>query len=608
MSAPVTDPNPAEDGESERSERRAIVREGVEGRGDSVSAAKRDERLMKITAAIADAVTPEQVFEAVVDQTARALEASSAGLWLVRDDEKRAGLVRAVGYPEAARRALESTPLDSPKSFPALDALRTYQPVYVDSQEELVERYPHLASVVTPGRSYRISCLPVSVQGRTLGSLGFTFDDAPPIDDHQKNFLTLVAKYSGQALERLRLLGDSRRAQQRAELLYGLARALISAERVEQIFEACLDAIEQALGTPRSSILAFDSDGVMRFKAWRGLSDEYRRAVEGHSPWSRDARDPEPVLVPDVKTDAGMASYRSLFDSAGIGALAFIPLVADGVLIGKFMVYYGAPRELTPSELEMARAIANHVAAAITRFSAVVGLRETVRFNELFTAILGHDLRNPLGSILTAAELALMQDESGTLIKPLSRILTSGRRMARMIDQLLDFTRVRVGVGIPIETKRLDLLSLLRHVMDELDDANPNWTLRLHHVGETEGSWDADRLSQVFSNLVANAVQHGRVEHGVTVRVDGTQPQLVVVDVHNMGAIPETLLPKVLEPLAAGERGRDKSRGLGLGLYISQQILRAHGGRIEVRSTEGEGTTFTVLLPRGPSSKAGASG
>jgi signal transduction histidine kinase len=162
----------------------------------------------------------------------------------------------------------------------------------------------------------------------------------------------------------------------------------------------------------------------------------------------------------------------------------------------------------------------------------------------------------------------------------------------------LDFTRVRVGPGIALEPRRLDLIPVVRQVLDELDDANPDWTLRLDHQGDTRGTWDADRLSQVFSNLIANATQHGAQQHGVKVRIDGTSDSVVFIEVTNMGAIPPALLPKLFEPMAVSERRRDRSRGLGLGLYITHQILKAHGARIEVCSDEETGTKFTIVLPR----------
>lgn len=124
-----------------------------------------------------------------------------------------------------------------------------------------------------------------------------------------------------------------------------LAQSVVSAGRVEEVFEAALDAIDAALGTSRGAILIYDDQKVMRFRASRGLSEEYRRAVEGHSPWSPDATAPQPVLVPDVQSDAAMRAYLPLFAQEKIGSLAFIPLVTRGRLIGKFMVYYDETHE-----------------------------------------------------------------------------------------------------------------------------------------------------------------------------------------------------------------------------------------------------------------------
>ena len=161
------------------------------------------------------------------------------------------------------------------------------------------------------------------------------------------------------------------------------------------------------------------------------------------------------------------------------------------------------------------------------------------------------------------------------------------------------FTRVRLGAGIPLSRQVVGLVGLIRQVMDELDGANPAWTLRLEESGDSMGTWDPDRLSQVFSNLVANAIQHGRPEAGVTVKIDGLALDRVRVAVHNLGAVVPDLLPRMFEPLSGRAPHRHRAGGLGLGLYITREIVRSHGGEITVHSDEGTGTTFTVVLPRG---------
>jgi signal transduction histidine kinase len=557
------------------------------------------ERLTRVTAAIAEAVTAEQVYQAVVDQTAAALGATTAGLWLFREAENVARLCRSGGYDEGRSGPVATLTMHDPAPVPVVDAIQTGGLIAIATRAKLLSRYPEAAHMMAGIPACAIVCLPLATPGRRLGALALTFDERHELDDAERSFLLLVGRYSGQALERVRLLEEERDSRARAELLYRLAASVICAGQAEEIFAAALDAILPALKTERAAVLVYDGEGVMRFRAWRGLSDDYRRQVEGHSPWARDAREPQPVLVPDVHADAELTGYVPLFRKERIGALGFIPLVSGGRLLGKFMVYYDRPRALSPTELDLARAIANHVAAAVARFQAVAELQQTVHFNETFTAILGHDLRNPLAAIVTSARLAMDRDSSEKLHKPLARILSSGNRMSRMIDQLLDFTRVRLGGGIAVDPVDVDLAAVVRQVMDELDEANPEWSLRLACHGDTSGRWDPDRLSQVFSNLVANAVRHGRPEHGVGVTLDGRGARAVRVTVHNMGAIPAERLPKLFEPLAGGGRGADNSQGLGLGLFITRELVCAHGGSIEVCSDDDAGTTFTVTLPRG---------
>jgi len=143
------------------------------------------------------------------------------------------------------------------------------------------------------------------------------------------------------------------------------------AATVDQIYRVALRAVERTLEAPRASILLFDPDGVLRLKAWRGLSEGYRQAVESHTPWMPGEPEPLPILVPDVSRDAGLARYREIMLSEGIRAMAFLPLVAGGGTIGKFMVYFDAPRTFPPEQVQLARNIAAHTAFAIDRQRAV---------------------------------------------------------------------------------------------------------------------------------------------------------------------------------------------------------------------------------------------
>ena len=578
--------------------------------------AARGETLLKITSAIADAVTSDEVFEALVDQVAEAVGASSAALWLVDEAGTRARLVRSLGYAEPAREAFAVLPLDGSQSIPAIDSIRRGEALWIPSKAVMLELYPHLAPLTTAGRSYRVSCLPLVAQGTTRGTLALTIEQPCETDPEEREFLMLVARYASQAIERLRLLEAEQKsraensrlyletleAATRAAQLYRFAHAVVAADRAEVVFDAANDAIGEALHATRSAILTYDGAGVLRFRAWRNLSDDYRAAVEGHSPWLRDARDPAPVLVPDARRDAALAAYGPLFESEGIGALAFVPLVSQERLLGKFMVYYDQPHAFAPHEIATARAIANHLASVIVRFTVIEKLEDTIRSNELFAGVLAHDLRNPLGAILTAAQVLLMQREGestpgGVDRNPLSRILASGQRMSAMIDQLLDFTRARSGGSIDLDPREANAAELCAQVIAELELAHPEWRIELEVTGDPAGAWDGERLLQVLSNLVANAGQHG-AGRDIRIDIDGRAAERVRIDVHNAGVIPADLLPQLFDPFRSTRHRRDQSRGLGLGLFIVREVVRAHGGGVRVASCEDAGTTFTIELPR----------
>ncbi|MBL8949214.1 MAG: PAS domain-containing protein [Myxococcaceae bacterium] len=572
------------------------ITEKVRLREATAASARKNERLLKVTAAIANAVTAEQVYEAIVDQAQEAVGAKSAGLWVLGDDGQL-NVVRMRGYPDRVKN-FEHVHIDSAERFPLVDALRNDELMWFPDVSALGARYPHLVAKYTYDPKYQATLVPLHVRGKPRGTLAFAFEGLTEFEGDVKPFVQLVARYASQALERLELLENERVSRGHAELLFSLAQTVIRAEKADDMFAATLDVIEKALGAKRSAILVFDAEGVMRFRASRGLSDAYRAAVEGHTPWRRDAVDPQPWWVNDAAAEPALAQYRELFEREKIGALGFIPLVSAGKLLGKFMLYFDRAYTLGPREAGLVQAIANHIAAATARSLAHDELQQTVRFNEMFTAILGHDLRNPLGSIMTAAQLLMKRSSDERMTRPLGRIMSSGGRMARMIDQLLDFARLRVGAGLPMHVKLIDVKPVLELAVGELAEANPETPIDVEVLGETVGEFDGDRLAQVFSNLVGNAVQHGGEGGPVTVKLDGRAAKVLSASVHNGGLIAAERLKRLFEPMNGTQNRNEKSQGLGLGLHISRQIARAHGGAIEVESSAEAGTTFRVTLPR----------
>jgi PAS domain S-box-containing protein len=227
--------------------------------------------------------------------------------------------------------------------------------------------------------------------------------------------------------------------------------------------------------------------------------------------------------------------------------------------------------------------------------------RRNDNFREMFLGILGHDLRNPLSTILTTARVLLLRDDTPAEIRrKLERVTSSGIRMQRMIDQLLDLTRARLTAGIPVTLgpAPIDLAAIVGKIADEVRVSHPKSMIDLAVDGECTARVDADRFEQVVSNLLGNAVTHGDVTKPVRI-VLTSQPATVTMTVHNQGTpIAPAFLPLLFNPFARGSKPRGPSAGLGLGLYVSERIVDAHGGKLTVQSSRETGTRFEVTLPR----------
>jgi signal transduction histidine kinase len=251
-------------------------------------------------------------------------------------------------------------------------------------------------------------------------------------------------------------------------------------------------------------------------------------------------------------------------------------------------------------EVERSRTLEHSLRQALAREQeARTEAEQSVRYNEMFAGMLGHDLRNPLNAIATAAAYVQRATGEPKTRTAATRIMSSSDRMARMIEQLLDFTRIRVGGGMVLHRTVNDLNELCQRTRDELEAAYPECRITITATGSAAGEWDRDRLLQVFSNVIGNAVHHGTPGCAVTITADGTDATNVTVAVHNPGVIGEEVRAVLFEPFR-GEAKYQNTQGLGLGLYITQQIVAAHGGSIDVASSETDGTTVRLTLPRRP--------
>ena len=284
--------------------------------------------------------------------------------------------------------------------------------------------------------------------------------------------------------------------------------------------------------------------------------------------------------VPLIFVTAGARDERRLFKGYESGAVDFLyKPIEPHILRNKAEVFFQLYRQKQQLALELRERT------------------ETLRLNEMFVAILGHDLRNPLGAILTAATLLQRSLKEEINQKATAQIVNSGKRMGRLIDDMLDLARARLAGGIALVRNPARLDEVVQRVVQEYQAGFPHCRIDVRTEGDAVGEWDADRLAQVAANLIGNAARHGDAAEPVRVHIDGTRSDAVVLSVANAGVIPAEILSDIFNPFRGGHRRESHGDGLGLGLYIVEQIVTAHRGEIGVQSADRH-TVFTVTIPR----------
>ena len=396
-------------------------------------------------------------------------------------------------------------------------------------------------------------------------------------------------------------------------VVYHMTEAVGRADALESIYDEALDGLMRGIRVDRAAILLFDDDDVMRFSAWRGISDMYRSAVEGHNPWPADERDPQPIAITDMADATGLApDLIETITHEGIRAVVFVPLVFQHRLLGKFMLYFDAPRVLTNEELALAQTIASTIAFAISRVRADHNVRLAKELAEhasqaksQFLGVMSHELRTPLNAVLGYADLLLMEVRGPLTAgqrEQIERIRASAQHQLQLIEELLTYTRLQAGR----EEANLMPTDLRRVVSDVAEFVRPEaerkgLTLRIELPDHPlEIVTDPAKLRQIILNFAANATKFtasgevalgaARVLDGFAVRVRDTGP-----------GISADMVEYIFEPFAQVSEGRTRaSGGTGLGLAIARRFAELLGAHIDVRTQPGKGATFILRLPPVP--------
>lgn len=407
-----------------------------------------------------------------------------------------------------------------------------------------------------------------------------------------------------------RNITERKRNERQQRSLYELVATVNAAPSITEICEAGLEAIVQCQNADRAAILLCDAGGAMRFKASHGLSETYRRAVEGHSPWKK-GEVAHPILIDNVATAGFDDGLRKAVEAEGIQAMAFIPVTYEKRLLGKFMVYFNEPHAFTPEELRPAQTIASQIGFALEREHVLQQLKlahddlvAANRAKDDFLATLSHELRTPLNPVLLLASDAMSNRELPPRVRADFNTIRKNIEMeARLIDDLLDLTRIARG-KIILEKHFINLRTVLQdaiaQVREEMEQKQIVLDLQLKAPQHTVYA-DAVRLQQIFWNLLKNAVKFTPNGGRITVETHLRENKLCVkISDTGIGMTREEIAG-IFTAFSQGEHASTNGHrfgGLGLGLSISQKLTEFHSGKI-IAASQGrnQGSTFTVELP-----------
>ena len=575
-------------------------------------------KLQAVTEALSDARLTADVAKVVARQIAAVLSADHGIMAVPSPDGAELIVLDQTGQNPANQLEFARFPVNA--QLPLAEAFRSGKPVLLSSRDDYAMRFPNGPSAGTLSTVCR-ACVPLIARGNKLGVVGFGFSRPHPFDAGEQALIQDLARRTTLAFERTRLYEAESAARRQAELLFHLAQSTASAEGLDDTYQRVLAGVVEVMEVDRAAFCLFDDDGVMRFKAWRGLSTRYRRTVEGQTPWSRDEKNPVPIFVDDARQDASLARCVPVFEKEGIRALGFVPLVHQRKLLGKFMVYCNEPRIFTERDRKLSLTLASHIAQAVARARLVEKERVAARGLEILfeqaqqanrarddmLAIVSHELKNPLTAIVVSAASALKTEindkKASNLRKKLATIHHSAEQMSRLIGDLVDLASVQNG-RLTVQRTVFDARSVIETAADQFNSLVEERGIRLEvnassEVGSVEG--DRDRLIQALANLLSNAVNVTGRGSAIRVGVERRGAEIVYF-VRDAGpGIQPDELPHIFEKYWRSKR--TAYRGTGLGLAIAKGIAEAHRGRIWAESCLGTGSAFFLALPAQPAGK-----
>ncbi len=581
---------------------------------------ERTRRLQEVTAHLSTALRVTDVADIVLRESATALGANSAAVWRIETSTSDLVLLGARNFNDAALALAQRISPSSP--LVAAECARTGEPILLSSRADYVRRYAGAEErirTMAPSAAFATAALPIRLDRSVLGVIALTFAGEREFDDDERAYLVHLAVHTAQGFERARLYEAETQGRKDAETARN--RALFLA-RASELLGSSLD-FEQtlrnvaALAVPGMAdwcgVELVDDEGVSQQVAVAHVDpDKVQFAHDLRKRYPPDpnaatgtpnilrtgvselyAEIPDDLLVASAIDDEHLRIIRTL----GLSSAMAVPIKDRGRTVGVISFIYSDARRYTPDDVVMGEQLGERAGAAIANGKLYDQATSAIRLRDEFLLIAGHELRTPLAALMLHHQSLALAPDTMPISKVRERakkLVIQSDRLARLIEELLDVSRITAG-RVTLVREELDLARLVEDIVERMtEDPARKSTVRV--VAESAiGTWDRGRIDQVVTNLVANAFKYGGGEQ-IDVRVD-REAAHAVLSVRDRGiGISAVDQARIFERFERAVSPRNFG-GLGLGLWITRQLVEAHGGTISVESTPGQGSTFTVLLP-----------